>query len=129
MPLFCGFLRLATELLGELKGVVMSIENSQEKARLSPEAVKILDEILKEIRRQHSPWATREAAAAYCGCSMAEIDAAARRGDIKKFTRGSTPMFKKSGHAKSLDAWIESGEAKPSKRGLALKSFVVGKER
>ena len=77
-----------------------------------------IEQIKTEIRRQYSPWADRKSAADYCQCSVAEIDKAANTGTIKRFFREKTPMFKKSGHPKSLDAWIEQGQIPMSRRNL-----------
>lgn len=70
---------------------------------------KVLEIVLSEIRRSQSPWADRKEAADYCHCSVSEIDKAANAGVIRRFFRNGTPMFRKSGHPKSLDAWIENG--------------------
>jgi hypothetical protein len=69
-----------------------------------------ISELRADILRASSPWCDRKGAAAYCSCSAGEIDRVANRGDIKRFYRSETPMFKKSGKG-SLDAWIE-GRAK-----------------
>lgn len=70
-----------------------------------------------EIQRSQSPWCDREAAAAYCACSKSEIDAAANRGDIKRYWRNRTPMFHKSG----LDSWIERGRIPQKKIDFVLR--------
>lgn len=56
--------------------------------------------------RANSPWVDRAGAAAYCYCSVSEIDRAVARQVFTKYERGGTPMFKKT----ELDAAIESGK-------------------
>lgn len=65
-----------------------------------------------EIARSASPWCDRAGAAAYCACEVSTIDKAANRGEIKRHSIGSKPMFRKSGKG-SLDAWIEGKSIAP----------------
>lgn len=55
--------------------------------------------------RSVSPWCDREAAAAHAHCSVREIDRAADEGIIKRYFRGSAPMFKRA----EIDQAIEQG--------------------
>lgn len=60
--------------------------------------------------RATSPWMTRHDAAEYCRCSVGEIDRAAAAGIIKRFSRGSTPLFTKA----NLDEAISAGKWTPA---------------
>lgn len=58
------------------------------------------------VIRSNSPWLTRADAAAYWGCSVAEVDAASRNGILTKYMRVGTPMFLKT----EGDEAIKSGK-------------------
>lgn len=73
---------------------------------MTDETAIVLEELQAEIQRSKSPWAGRKQAANYCDCSTMTIDRAANRGEIKRYWRGSDPIFKK----KELDTWIEEGK-------------------
>lgn len=86
---------------------------------MTTEAAIILDEIKLALNRIHSPWAGRRSAAAYCDCEQGIIDAAANRGDIKRYWAGSDPRFKKV----DLDKWLENNPEPKRRRGRKAKNL------
>lgn len=56
------------------------------------------------VQRANSPWLDRAGAAAYCQCSVSDIDRAAGKAFTKYF-RGGTPLFRKD----ELDTAIADG--------------------
>lgn len=87
---------------------------------MTAEAAEILEQLLFEIRRQSSPWAGRQAAAAYCDCDVTFIDQAANEGRIKRYWKGSDPVFKKV----DLDKWLETNPKPLKRRGRKSKHHV-----
>lgn len=57
------------------------------------------------VQAAQGDWLDRKAAAAYCNCSLSEIDRVAGLGALTTYRRAGTPLFKRS----QCCALIESG--------------------
>lgn len=66
----------------------------------------VAEAVAGAVRACQSPWLDRPRAAEYCGCSVDEIDRAARRGVFFTYRRNETPLFRRE----DLDAAIVSGK-------------------
>ena len=84
---------------------------------IPPSASEYLETIRESVLRASSPWCDRAGAGAYCSCSISEIDAAANRGEIKRYWRHHTPMFKKA----DLDKWIENSPIPATRVGRIMR--------
>lgn len=92
---------------------------------MTTEAATILDEIKQVLQRAQSPWAGRQQAAAHCDCEAHLIDAAANRGEIKRYWAGSDPRFKKV----DLDKWLENNPQPKRKRGRKAQNLCEEAKR
>jgi len=99
---------LEAKLLEELREIERNIQKEMESFR-------------RDLQRKLSPWLTQKEAAIYVGCSEDEVRRAANEGKIKRFFRNNTPMFKKSDHEGSLDAWIDNAPMPESRKKRILK--------